>query len=125
MEGGMFGEYRSSAANTHRHIMLEASTSVAFRESCRALFVVDISTLKDPGDLVKLIRDRGLHRPDTQLVLDAVTQLGRSTRGRTHGDGHGHHGGHEISASQEIVILDACHDGDAPRSVSGFLKLRV
>lgn len=54
VDGNMFSECRSSAANTYSGIMLEAPQSVTFRESCRSLFVVDTSTLKDPSDLVKL-----------------------------------------------------------------------
>ena len=83
----MFGAWKPTAAKTYSRIMLEALEPVTFRESCRALFVVDTSIVKDPRVFMKLIRDQGLRWPDTQLVLDAVSQRGRSTRDRAHGDG--------------------------------------
>lgn len=41
-------------------IVLDVLRPDAFRESVRGLFVVDESQLKDPGALMKLIRDPAL-----------------------------------------------------------------
>lgn len=83
VDGDMFDGWKPSSAKTYRRFMQEALQQVAFRDSCRALFVVDPSTLKDPSVFMKLIRDQGLRWPDTQLVLNAISQRSRSTRGCT------------------------------------------
>ena len=41
VDGDMLGAWTPSTAKTYGRIMLEALQPVAFRESCRALFVAD------------------------------------------------------------------------------------
>ena len=104
----MFGAWKPSAAKIYDRIMREALRPLAFRKSCRALFVVNVSTLKDPNAFLKLIRDQGLRWPGIQCVLDADrrSRSGREGMSCVAGDGRNHCGG-EVASSHALRRTNA------------------
>ena len=114
----MFGAWKPSAAKTFSRIMLEALQTVAYRESCRALFVVDTSTLKDPSTTMKPILDQGLRWPSVQWVHDADrrSRSGRTGTGCVAGDARNHHGA-EVASFARVAKNHNYHRND--RRISG------
>ena len=104
VDGDMFGAWKQPAAKTCSRIMLESLQPYEFRESCRAVFVIDTSTLKDPSVLMKLIRDEGLRWPNIQWVLGADRRSRSSRRGTgcVAGDARNHRGG-EVTTSASVT----------------------
>lgn len=119
----MFGACKPSAAKTYSRIMLESLQQYEFCESCRALFVVDTSTLKDAGAFMKLIRDRGLHWPDIRRVFDADRRSRSGRRGTAcvAGEARNHRGG---EAARPARVATNQHYCQSDRGIAGKFERR-